>query len=295
MGADTLVEEVKNDIFDKKCLKKKSKSKSKSKSSDKKKIKKIIKKTLKKTVDSENCVEKKKPKQKTKSQIVCDELNTTYEIEIANVLKEFNVDTIQPVVIKDQYLKPPHLILAYTYFLNDDFNRIISIGFSTSTLKPVVVLHHVGNGSVVLTPNEWYSLFLHQQDIEGAMNGVAIKNPIFLSDDTKISQDDSGRITIKKTSFSTTFTFQLNGYDWQCFIHLSELFKSILHLYTRSQEKVNLYYVKYTQLCFEKNVMCLDVASYFVVDNAFNLNLPRLFNELGLLFKQKCLNGLKTL
>lgn len=265
----------------------------------KKKLKSKSREKSRKLVKEKHCKEKKlKSDVKKKSDVVRKKKkveeytpeNSSIDNDFNKIIKEFNVDLLNSETAPEihlEYTIPPHLILAYTYFLNDNFNKFISIGFSAQTLKPVVVLHHIGQSAVILSTSEWYSLFLNQKDIESAFTGTPFKAPKYLSEEAKIEQDTSFRIFLNKTS---KFEFNIN--DWQCFVHLSELFKSILHLYTRTQDTVQLFYVKYTQLCFEKNVMCLDTSNFFVIENPFNLNLQRLFNELGLLFRQKCLNGM---
>ncbi len=183
------------------------------------------------------------------------------------------------------------LLLAYTYFLNDGCIRYLSAGFSTITLKPVIILCNDNNNILELTPQEWYQIFLHKEDIDKHVNGDLYKNTfhhlskpddkrlILLNEKPQIMLgDDKTQIIIGKK-------------EWQSILPMVDLLNTILTFYTKIHDDIVQYYIKYTQLCFEKNALCLGLECYFPTEQKVEFNSTRLFNELGLFFLQQFQNN----
>lgn len=278
---------VKNDDVKAKCVsKKKNKSSDvlkKSKSCDDSKKTKPSKKS-KSNAAPNKLIRKSKPKSEPgNKREKLEEYTPGLPDELADVELITPLNELAFEVAPPELLKPPHLLLAYTYFLNGDFTKFVSVGYSSTRLKPVVLLHSTGNQPVILNPIEWYLIFGYQPDIEKTFFGNGFKTPKILADDVQIAATDTQEIILSKGINKMA----INYLDWLVLVQLTELFKSILHLYNKTQDCVQQYFLRYTHLCFEKNALSLDTSQFFTLDSQFNCNFPRLFNELGLLFKQK--------
>lgn len=177
-------------------------------------------------------------------------------------------------------------LLSYTFFL-EKFAKFIAVGYSGITLRPIVFLF-AHNNEILLNSYEWYTIISYKNIIEKVFDGEIIKIPVFISEDIFLKSNFSNEIVICKSEN----TFEVNKFDWESILHLAELIKSILHLYLKTQDSVREYYNRYTQLCFEKNVMSLTSDNFFVLsENPYKCNFTRLFYELGVMLKQKCIKG----
>lgn len=192
---------------------------------------------------------------------------------------EYSLATAGQVKVKEQENSVP-LLLAYTYFLNSNF--------SSETLKPTVTVTELGNGSIYLKATEWYTLFTYQKEIDTTYRGLLGNNVnVDLGTNVRLELDH-----IKHSMFliNNCTKIEIKCMEFCYMVQLTELFKGILHMYNLMQPHVQEYYIKYTKLCFEKNVMCLNQDNFFGAKSAVTWNFPRLFHELGLYFIQKVLN-----
>lgn len=185
------------------------------------------------------------------------------------------------------YEKPSQLILGYTYFFND-MSKYISVGYSTPDITPVVVLHHINKGAIVLTPYEWFTMFMYIAEFEEVFNS---NNTGFIMSSKRLSNVTSvehdvimGEIILIKENVC----FQINKDDWSDILQKNDFFKSIIISYTHSLGAVKDYYIIYLNKCVEKNVLYLDASMFFTPseDMKHLCNFTRLFYEIGHICKR---------
>lgn len=76
------------------------------------------------------------------------------------------------------------LLLPYTYFLNENGTKYISVGYSTTSVSPVVFLCEIGQIFVQITPNEWNTLYTYRYNVTNFIKGTGDSQQLDLSDAT---------------------------------------------------------------------------------------------------------------
>lgn len=180
------------------------------------------------------------------------------------------------------YEKPPQLILGYTYFFND-MSKYISVGYSTPDITPVVVLHHINKVAIVLTPYEWFTMFMYIAEFEEVFN---INNTGFFMSSKRLSNVTSAEhdvIMREIILIKDNVSFQINKDDWVDILQKNDFFKSVIISYTHSLGAVKDYYIMYLNKCVEKNVLYLDSSMFFTPSEDMRplCNFTRLFYEIG--------------
>lgn len=197
----------------------------------------------------------------------------------------------QDVEHKNNCLKNKNnLLLAYTYFMcKDDCARYISVGFSTNTLQPVVILCNDNNNFVELSVEQWHKLFTYREEIDRHVNNDFQTHARY-----PLSSNEPTGKTLEFWKNQPHFSIYngdqyicIGKTEWEFIQPLTNLLNSILDFYARVQNDILQYYIKYTQLCFEKNAMCLGQDLYFPPVQKSDFNSVRLFNEIGLFLFQK--------
>lgn len=187
-----------------------------------------------------------------------------------------------------EYEKPPQMLLPYTYFINDC--KYISIGFSTPDIVPVIVIHHIGECSIVLCAAEWFSLFLYVAEIEDMFHNSLFMETKYLSNTATIVHDVIlGQIIMIKDKV----VLKLTKTEWTNIVHMSDFVRSVINFFTQSVQSVKLYYDTYMKLCKENNFTHLDTINFFLPANDSKLcNYTRLFHEIGFICKKNTRNHL---
>lgn len=188
-------------------------------------------------------------------------------------------------ILQYNYVTPPQLVLAYTYFFTD-MSKYISIGYSLPDISLVIVIHHINRASIVLTANEWLSMFLYNCEIEAAFNKTMLMASKRLSDIAAIEHDVTmDQIIIIKENV----LLEINKAEWSDVLQIAEMFTSVINYYTQSINAVKEYYESYIYKCNIQNLFYLDTQFFFTPpnDSKHVFNFTRLFYEIGLSCKKR--------
>lgn len=178
------------------------------------------------------------------------------------------------------YVKPKPLFLAYTYFLNSEYTKYVSIGYMGEDFKTAIVLHEIGENCVVLSSFEWLSLFIYITEIDCAFNEQKMENLLKVTEDVNLKYNAvNKRIVLSKEATQVEIT----RHDWQIFLQLTEFFSFVLNWYNQTNALAKNYYDEYVGKCIENHLPYLDSSNYFLSKNCNkNCNFSRLFYEIGL-------------
>lgn len=183
------------------------------------------------------------------------------------------------------YVKPKPLLLAYTYFLNNEYTKYISIGYQQDDFKTGIVLHDIGENCVVLSSFDWLSLFIYITEIDCAFSEQKLENPINVTSELILKYNvPNNCIIVSKDSAELKIT---RG-DWQIFVQLTEYFSFVLNWYNQTSAIAKNYYDEYVAKCIENNLPYLNSSHYFSPKNCNkNCNFSRLFYEIGIINNEK--------
>lgn len=193
--------------------------------------------------------------------------------------------------------KSKQQLLSYTYFLNDECTKYITLGYSMDTLKPTVILHQIMpcNSFVILMAQEWYSILVHQERITNTffVNTAETSSlSIYPFGDQKYLRLDHIMKNVSIGTFGESdVQISIKQKEWRTMVQLTDLLNSILQYYIRTTEEVTQYFLKYTQTCFDKNLMFLGQEHFFKPTVDSKCNFIRLFNELGIFLSQKIITN----
>lgn len=198
-------------------------------------------------------------------------------LDIPDVATEDVVELVKEC----EYEKPPEMILPYTYFIG--IYKYISIGFTTREIIPVIVIHHIGECSIVLCAAEWFALISYISEIEDVFYNCSFMETKYLSNDTTIFYDVKfGQIIIKNKG-----VLKFTKADWECIVNMADFLKSVMNFYIQNVHSVKTYYNTYMQICKENNFTYLAPINFFPPANdSKTCNFTRLFYEIGFLCKK---------
>lgn len=179
------------------------------------------------------------------------------------------------------------LLLSYTYFINDDCSKYISVGFNPETFKPETKLHHVGVHQSTLDIKQWLYIFITKNNEFSKL--FTSKNPGRFRCSLK-----SVDIKFKKKSGIIIINgFEINAQEWLLIVKLSEFIQSVLYWCSQATNNIINYYQKYVEKCKAHNVYSLDSTHFFVNDNTvIKCNHSRLFYEIPILCKNKLMSDI---
>lgn len=177
------------------------------------------------------------------------------------------------------------LLLSYTYFINDDCSKYISVGFNPETFKPQTKLHHVGVHQSRLDLKEWIYIFTVKNDEFSSL--FTSKNPVKICCSLK-----SLDIKFKKQKIIIN-GFEINAQEWLLIVKLSNFIQSVLYWCRQTANDVINYYQNYVEKCKAHNVYSLEATHFFVNDTSeMKCNHSRLFYEIPILCKNKLLSDI---
>lgn len=182
----------------------------------------------------------------------------------------------------------PALLCQYTYFLNKESQKVLSIGFDPSTFRPVLHLTSLVNDEHLCFSNEdWacvtaclkYCLkyLIGSSDVAWySSNSLVIESII-----------NNGERLIKITNLNVSpGVFELNLNELQVINQFSTFLTRILKHYSDYWFDVEYYYRSYLLKCISWNKKQLDISDYFTPGNRC-LNYFRIFNEFPIVCRNK--------
>lgn len=200
----------------------------------------------------------------------------------------------------------PFLLLAYTYYLNNEYTKYISLGYNAKTLEASIVLHHIGKSFVELNCYEYTNVILLSDHIQA-----------YFYPETGVEDSINNRyVNIKFSEFSgikhVVFTdnrsqqknhsIRLNYSEWERMQELMGFFSPLTLWYKTTAKDVKKYYNHYVKICCDTNRIRLNNQDFFTPNDvpsddlthasvgSPSFNYSRLFYEIPILCRQSILD-----
>lgn len=183
------------------------------------------------------------------------------------------------------------LLLSYTYFINADHSKYISVGYSVDNFTPCVIVNYIGIAKIKLVLLEWLNIFLlKNEDISSFFSSCGSKKPknsIKTLKNTKIQFDAASKSVIING-------LAINHEEWTLMLQMTDYIQSVLYWCRQSTREVSSYYNEYVKRCCEQNVYSLDATHFFSDISSIKCNYTRLFWEIPILCREKLMNDVNN-
>lgn len=195
-------------------------------------------------------------------------------------------------------LNVPKLFLAYTYHLNDECTKYISLGYHTRTFTTTILFHHIGVSVLELDTLEFTNIFMLSENIsQYFQRGEPIEklspNKYIQLAMTTAANGEKQIVFERVGNTSSTLKIALNEKEWNCMLELTNYFNPLLFWYQSSKSGVKHYYDHYVKLCCDTNKTFLTTQEFFAPNEIPNgqmyfspqppsYNYSRLFYEIGI-------------
>lgn len=181
------------------------------------------------------------------------------------------------------------LLLSYTYFINAEHTKYISIGFSVKTFTPCVIINYIGYAQTKLGLTEWLNIFM----IKHEEISTFFKN-CETSKCRKIKTLKNSQIHFDYVTKSLILnSLAINHEEWILMQQMTDYIQSVLYWCRYLTRAVSLYYDEYVKRCVENSVYSLDATHFFTDETSIiKCNFSRLFWEMPILCKNKLFNDI---
>lgn len=191
-------------------------------------------------------------------------------------------------------VKVPELLLAYTYFLNNNHSSHISIGYDNENFHMKIILY---KNSVYEEFNwdDWFNIFLNKSTIQNHFDDIYSVDFVELPKSTgkcsfKLSVRNNAKCLI---SMDGVKKIVLDESEWQKLFSLIPFIHSIAYWYSNNWSEIHVFYLRYLKRCMEKNTFKLQAHEFFVENETFeSFNTSRLFNEIPTISKRKLVDNI---
>ena len=130
------------------------------------------------------------------------------------------------------------LLIAYTYFLNNNFTKFISIGFDSTSLTPLINLEKIGKSTILWDILDWTHFTINVCTINNFLNNTNTQLDISFTNFHMYSHN--GKILIKNQKSNEVIDFTAD--EISNIIKLMEFLNSILYHYKSYTVYVQEYY-----------------------------------------------------
>lgn len=176
------------------------------------------------------------------------------------------------------------LLLSYTYFLDNDYKSLISVGYNINNLLPSIVLKKATSIKEIE-----YSVFMNiykfREDVTKYFNDIDATSSTNISKEfTLTTSKNEKEITIRDCISKIT----LKQKEWNRLYNLLPFIVSVTNYQHKSAYLVKDYYESYLSQCLEKQVLKLDqhpIVPYEI--DTITINYSRLFHEIPILCANK--------
>jgi len=219
-------------------------------------------------------------------------------IKMENIVKKLKkVGKVNKSIIDNNKKKKnvviPNLLLAHSYFLNDQHTSYITIGYNIETFKPVVILY---KNTVFheLSTDAWTTIVFNNLEMIRNHFSYCENN---IAELPKINGDCDVKLTCRNNERQILFTnghkkIILNLEEWERVSTLSSFLQSYIIWSETNWQDVGSYYNLYALKCFNQKTFSLEMKDFFIppVIGYNYFNYSRLFNEIPILCKNKIIN-----
>lgn len=180
----------------------------------------------------------------------------------------------------------PTLLLNYTYFLNEEKNAYISIGFDVNDFESKIIIFK-NKKYIPFRWNDWRHLYSNASIIDAhfkTQNKIEIEN-IYGAVEMKLKN----RKNQKEVSFGLK-NVALNTAEWDVLQTLLVYFSEIMKWNKTCEKRVSEYYTSYVNECVRCNTISISSSQVLHSENNKSFNERRLHIEIPILMKEKLMN-----
>lgn len=202
---------------------------------------------------------------------------------VKNLEKSSSKKSKKAIVIKKNF---NHLLLTYSYFLNNENTKIITIGFDSTNFSPTIQLGKIGKSILTWNVLDWITFTFHACSIQNNLNNNI---NISISFTNFMIHNSDGQIFIKNNISDEEIEF--TSEEIWIVLKLIEYFNTIIFHYKSCAVYVQEYYNQYVVNCASKDLFYLNTTDYFIPPaDHYQLNYYRLFYEIPIICKEKLLS-----
>lgn len=187
---------------------------------------------------------------------------------------------------------PKNLLLAYTYFLNDQHSSKVIIGFSTETFEAEIIFHRFKECPIYISFKEWEKYFINFKKLEEKRSADQTELLINLED------NKSKALTKILVNFTldndNNKIFAMFKNEHQHFLNIIEFMNVVMSYNNNASNNVKEYFNKYMEKCKAKSLFQLSFDDYYIPMNLSHVhcNYSRLFFEIPLYCSSKLFENL---
>ena len=179
--------------------------------------------------------------------------------------------------------KLPDLLLSYTYFLDNYNKSLISVGYDTNLLLPIILLIKQPNNFVIIEFSKFKIINNFRKEINKYFIGDT-SSPIIQSSDFSLLRGKQRGLTIADGDCKIT----LKEKEWNRLYKFIPFINEVINYQYKTAYLVSDFYESYLKQCTEQSVLKLNqlpVTPYEVDTNT--INYSRLFYEIPVLCENK--------
>lgn len=189
-------------------------------------------------------------------------------------------------------VSPPALLLQYSYYLNQEATKCVTIGIDPYTFVPkMIIFSPTLRKGVNLSCTEWAYLHTSYQGVRDFLtykkdrawfstNNIALRS---MTSKTNI------RLIKLRNNPTPSHKINLNFIEWENLKGLTSYLNALMEKFIQISPMVSDYYDTYISKCHELNQEYLPPHEFFEPQNGQirNFNSFRLFNEIPVLCEEK--------
>lgn len=196
--------------------------------------------------------------------------------------------------MKDKKHTIPTLLLRYTYFLDANSKKAMSIGFDSITFKPLIIVQDFNGSHIVMTIHDWMFVALNHE-LAKKFFQHDIDQPAFNCSKNITVQHLFGRrkerlIYLQNTDNSHRHcNLSLNAEEYTTLSRLSDFFSTLALYLRKGTNSIEEYYNNYVYYCVMKKQAHLTSKDFFIpiIDTENTYNYSRLFHEIPILCDER--------
>jgi hypothetical protein len=191
----------------------------------------------------------------------------------------------------------PSLLLAYTYFLNDDHTSYVSVGYSCIDFNPKIIICSNSN-SIKSSKGSCYVEFNFSDWIHFNNNNLQIINKFFMNEgEYKIPKSKSVHCKLLTKQGIKYLVLNrhvfINSDNWNNLFDISTFLTSLITFCNNVWREIEFYYQAYLEKCKLHHVYQLTFNDYFAPFVSY-CNYSRLFNEIPIICKTRLINEISN-
>lgn len=187
---------------------------------------------------------------------------------------------------------PKNLLLAYTYFLNEQHTCKIVIGFCAETFEAEIIFHRVKETPIYITFKEWENYFNNFKKIEGSTtttNDDEFLAALIEKIDAKNTTKTLLNFTWDNDNNNNKKLFALFKKEYTQYVNIIEFLNVVMCYNNNAVGNIKKYFTKYLEKCKAKTLFQLSFDDYYIPMEYSHVhcNYSRLFFEIPIFCSSK--------